>query len=242
MTVTRTREIPSSTGTDAVRKTINLLRFVWTYVALVRDPNQLQRVFALGDRLADGDLFERMPWLRGRAEIEALVSAPVRRFRCDRRRLAGLPAGTLGREYVELLEREGLMPDALDHWSGQSTLMRFRVHLESTHDVWHVVTGFGTDVEGEIGLQAFYFAQLSAPLPLALLSAGLLNGLLRGGGSGAQRMEHLVRGYLMGRAAVPLTGIDWAEHWERPLDELRRELRVDPTLDVSKAATSALRS
>jgi ubiquinone biosynthesis protein Coq4 len=28
-----------------------------------------------------------------------------------------------------------------------------------THDIWHVVTGFHTDVAGELGLQAFYLAQ-----------------------------------------------------------------------------------
>lgn len=220
-----------------MRKTLNLLRFLRTYIALVRNPNQLQRVFALGDRLVEGDLFERMPWLRGRTEIETLVSRPIRRLRCDRARLAALPPGTLGREYADFLTRHGLEPEALDHWSeGNGTLQRFRVHLESSHDVWHVITGFGTDVAGEIGLQAFYYAQLAAPLPLTLLSAGLLNGVLKGGRRpSTDRVDQLVRGYLMGRRASSLTGVDWSQHWERPLDELRRELGVEVALDISSA-------
>ncbi|MEM9452927.1 MAG: Coq4 family protein [Myxococcota bacterium] len=220
-----------------MRKTLNMLRFLRTYVALVRDPNQLQRVFALADRLAKGDLFERMPWLRGRPEIEALISDPAWRLRCDRARLSRLPPKTLGRQYADFLTHNGLEPDELDHSRGQSTLQRLRIHLESTHDVWHVVTGFDTDVAGELGLQAFYYAQLSTPLPLALISAGLLNGALMNKGPSSARVEQLARGYWMGRRAVPLTGIDWSEHWERPLDELRRKLRVDVALDVTTEAS-----
>lgn len=216
-----------------MRKTLNMLRFLRAYAALVRDPNQLERVFALGDRLADGELFDRMPWLRGRPEVEAVLSRPTWRLRGDRAWLSRQPKETLGRQYADFLAHNGLEPEMLDHSRGESTFQRFRIHLETTHDVWHVVTGFDTDVAGEIGLQAFYYAQLSAPLPLVLLSAGLLNGALMNKGSSAARVEQLVRGYLMGRRAAPLTGIDWSEHWERPLDELRRELRIDLALDVT---------
>ncbi len=219
-----------------MRKMLNMLRFLRTYAALVRDPNQLEMVFALGERLAKGDLFERMPWLRGRPEIEALVSAPRRHMPIDRSALFGLEPGTLGREFIEFIDRNGLDPSELAYSTGDSTMERFRIHLQGTHDLWHVLTGFDTDVDGELGLQAFYFAQLQAPLPLTLMSAGLLNMALKNEGSGARRVELLVQGYLMGRRAKPLTGIDWSEHWDRPLTELRRELTLEVGLDVSAAA------
>lgn len=221
-----------------MRKMLNLLRFVRIFASLVRNPNQLDLVFSLGERVADGDLFEMMPWLRGRPEVEGLMVGPVERLRIDRERMEALPRGTLGREYAELLARNGLDPDALDQARGDGTLQRFRIHLQSTHDLWHVVTGFDTDVDGEVGLQAFYFAQLQAPLPLTLMSAGLLNALLRDPGSGARRVEQLVQGYLMGRRAAPLTGLDWQERWSQPLDELRRELRVAPVDPDEVAALS----
>lgn len=215
---------------------LNLLRFLRTYVALVRDPNQLQRVFALGERLARGDLFVRMPWLRGRPEIEAVVSRPARHLAFDRARLGAMPLGTLGRAFVDFLDRHGLDPGELAHSTGDSTLDRFRIHLQGTHDLWHVLTGFDTDVDGELGLQAFYFAQLQAPLTLTLMSAGLLNMALMEEGSGAERMEQMVQGYLMGRRAAPLTGVDWSAHWERPLSEVRDELRLDVGPSVLVAA------
>lgn len=219
-----------------MRKMLNMLRFVRTFASLVRDPNQLDLVFSLGERVADGDLFELMPWLRGRPEIERLMEGPSQalRLRFDRVRMSALPPGTLGREYADFIERHGLDPDALDQARGDGSLQRFRIHLQSTHDIWHVLTGFDTDVDGEIGLQAFYYAQLQAPLPLTLMSAGLLNSLLRRQGSGRRRMEQLVEGYLMGRRAAPLTGIDWTRHWSRPLTELRAELRVE-SIDLDQA-------
>jgi ubiquinone biosynthesis protein COQ4 len=42
-----------------------------------------------------------------------------------------------------------------------------------THDIHHVVTGFGTDPAGELGLQAFQLAQLRSPIAIAILTAGL---------------------------------------------------------------------
>ena len=32
-------------------------------------------------------------------------------------------------------------------------------HLFSTHDLWHVATGFGNDDVGEVGLGAFYLVR-----------------------------------------------------------------------------------
>lgn len=210
-----------------MRNPLTVLRFARAYISLLRDPSQLDRVFALADSIGSTDLFEVMPWLRGRPEIEALVSRPSTRLRFDRATLKGLPPGTLGHAYLALVEHSGIDPNDLDHAKGQSTLDRFRAHLESTHDLWHVITGFGTNVDGEIGLQAFYFGQLSAPLPLVLLSAGLLNSAIIDRGSGSARVEHLVRGWLMGKRAEPITGLDWAACWDRPLGELRRELRIE---------------
>ncbi|MCB9712458.1 MAG: hypothetical protein H6712_01285 [Myxococcales bacterium] len=225
-----------------MKRTLNLLRFARTFVSLVRDPDQLERVFDLGERVAQGDLFEQMPWLRGRPEIEGLLRGPVQRLHLDVERLASLPPGTVGREYADFITRNGLDPAALDHATGTGSLERFRIHLQGTHDLWHVATGFDTDVDGEIGLQAFYYAQLQAPLPLTLMSAGLLNSLLLQRGSGPRRVEKLVQGYLMGRRAAPLTGLPWSAWWQRPLSELRRALRIDPSLapdDVASVGTAA---
>ncbi|MBH8552614.1 winged helix-turn-helix domain-containing protein [Nostocaceae cyanobacterium CENA357] len=43
-----------------------------------------------------------------------------------------------------------------------------------THDIWHIITGFDTSEIGEIGLQAFYLAQLQLPLASLLIANALI--------------------------------------------------------------------
>ena len=99
-----------------------------------------------------------------------------------------------------------------------------RAHLYETHDVWHVATGFGTDIAGELGLQAFYAAQLGGKLPTLLLGGGLLHAALREPGDLDRRMEAIARGWDLGRSAHPLFGVRWERFWAQPLEEVRRDL------------------
>jgi ubiquinone biosynthesis protein COQ4 len=102
-----------------------------------------------------------------------------------------------------------------------------RAHLYETHDVWHVVTGFATDVPGELGLQAFYFAQLPGKLPTAILAAAFVNTLIKHFEEREPRMQEIVRGYLLGRQARPLFGVRWDALWSAPLAEVRAQLQLD---------------
>ena len=53
------------------------------------------------------------------------------------------------------------------------------LRLRQTHDIWHLITGFGTDVAGELGLKAFELAQTRRPMALVLLTFGLLKALIK---------------------------------------------------------------
>ena len=39
-------------------------------------------------------------------------------------------------------------------------------------------------------------------------------------------MEALTKGWMMGKKAKPLFGIDWNTLWETPIDELRASLNI----------------
>ena len=45
----------------------------------------------------------------------------------------------------------------------------------TTHDNYHVVTGFETNVVGELGLQAFVLAQTPTPISIMLVSFGMVS-------------------------------------------------------------------
>ena len=142
--------------------------------------------------------------------------------------LEELPVGTLGHEFARFLRGHGFQagdihpdPNVTDADADYAVN-----HLRETHDLWHTVTGFGVDVAGELGLQAFYLAQIRGPVPLILLAGGLLNGLRQGPAEVARRMDLIASGWRMGREARPLFGVDWAARWDEPLDDLRTELAL----------------
>jgi ubiquinone biosynthesis protein Coq4 len=99
-------------------------------------------------------------------------------------------------------------------------------HLYETHDLWHVTTGFETDVAGEAGLQAFYLAQMGLPLAGVLLAAILLNSAFFARDDFKRRMNAIATGWKMGRQSKALFGLPWRALMDRPLAEVRRSLGI----------------
>lgn len=221
-----------------MRKIVGLFRFASTYIRLVRDTGRLDLVFALADS------FDDSPGLRAmmdRAEVRAYLDRPYAPLQVELRALRGMPEGSLGRAFAAFLDQRGLDPAGLYHstiGARDDDAARLKLHLERSHDLWHTVLGFDTDVAGELGLQAFMIAQLQSPLGHLLLSAGLLNGMLFEHLDGDRRMEAITRGWRLGQATRPLVGADWAAMLSWPLEQVRAHFGVRPE-DVRAAALAA---
>ncbi|GAB4560545.1 MAG: hypothetical protein Tsb0020_07340 [Haliangiales bacterium] len=201
--------------------------FAYTYLSMVRNPNQLDNVFDLIDRLDDLNDGTVPADLAQRPAIRSFLAQPYKKIEIDPDALATLPLGTLGRTYADWMRQRGLSPRSLREKSGDNELARLRNHAVVTHDIWHVVTGFDTDVAGEAGLQAFYLAQNGGGIPLALMSAIMLNTLIYAVEDGDRRMNAIVRGWTLGKRCQPLFGTDWTELWETPLDDVRSQFAID---------------
>ncbi len=206
-----------------LKQVVRAAQFTQAYLTLVRDPYKTQRVFHLVDSLGAEGL-EKIPGFLQRPEVQKVMSQPAQRLRTDIPELAKLPEQTLGYAFAQHMIREGFTPEDLAYSQGDEPYERIRIHLESTHDVWHVVTGFRPDIAGELGLQAFYHGQFGATLGLVLLSAGLLNTLFFANDDADRRMAAISHGWQLGRRARPLIGVDWSRKWEMPLSQVRREL------------------
>jgi ubiquinone biosynthesis protein COQ4 len=197
-------------------------------VRLTKDPTRLEEVF----QIAEG------------FETQERAAAILKDFRDDPQHAAALKdrprighldlpsmkrfaPGTLGRAVHDELTRLGIDPKDIVLPTGDSEFDFVRAHMRETHDIWHVVTGFDTDVAGELGLQAFYFAQFRAPLPPLLLSVGMMNTILYAMDDGDRRMRAIVRGWLLGRSAQTFLGVRWGELFVLLLAEVRRRLGVD---------------
>lgn len=210
-----------------IKSPLRAAKALYSLVQLVRDPNRLGQVFEMADALAEP---EALAELVGQiaAENPAVDRALNERHRIeiDLAALRKLPEGTLGRVFADNMTAAGLDPDALPDLPSPDRSSYFRAHLYETHDVWHAVTGFGMDQWGEIGLQAFYLAQIGGGLPSLLLAVGFLRVALYEMDQGRHLMDGIVRGYDMGRRAKPFFGVHWDELWSVPLVEVRGRLGI----------------
>ena len=202
------------------------------FVRLVRDPTRLDEVFVLAELVETEEGAARVAevFTSDPRSAQVLRDRP-RLGEVDLAKLARLPEGTLGRAFADAMIRMKLDPKDILVPEGVASDFDFvRAHLRETHDIWHPVTGFDTDVAGELGLQAFYLAQFQAPLSALLLMVGFANTLFYGMEDRDRRMRAIVRGWLIGKRAEPFFGVRWADMWATPLLEVRRRLRVDPDL------------
>lgn len=191
---------------------------------LFREPTNPE-VGALFLRTFDGELHAKMAedmrrdpagarLLRERPRLDA---ASVRL-----KELAQLPAGSLGRGYARYFAEQGVKPFTSSA-PIQDDVDYITTRLRETHDVWHVLTGYGTDGMGELELQAFSFGNLKNPSSLLILAAAIPS-IAR---EGIEAMPGwLATAYRRGQASRPLAGIFWEDHWEAPLAKLRGEFCV----------------
>lgn len=227
---------------------IKVFRGLRAIARLTIDPTELDEVFVLADLAEESPELEKLiAQIKSDPHFSQVLVDRPRLGKVDLSALEKLPAGTLGREYAEFMRARGLEHDSLKLRSGDSDMDYVRNHLRETHDLWHVATGFDTDVAGELGLQAFYLAQFQGPLPVLLFVVGMLNTLFKGMDDADRRLAAITRGYLLGKRGRSLFGLAWAERWEQPLAELRREksLRleeVDSFIADAPSREAALRA
>jgi ubiquinone biosynthesis protein COQ4 len=147
--------------------------------------------------------------------------------------LAALPAGTFGRAYADFMLGEKLDPDGIarEFREAESTpqidpeVRWLFERIDTMHDLWHVLTGYGRDEAGEAANLAFTLAQLPQRGILILTLAGAVIGPKD---LTFRWQRYLYRAWRRGRRAVWLPAVPYEDLLERPLAEVRRLLRIDP--------------
>lgn len=177
-----------------------------------------------GERIVQG--FVRDP--RGRRLM--LEKPRIERVLADREALAAMSEGSLGRAYLAFAEENGFAADGLaqlgreverEHERLDPHRQWFWDRYSVTHDLHHVLTGCATTEDGEVVLLAFSQAQTPQRGFRLLVALAVVNSLFDW-----RRLRRLRRAWRAGRRAQKLLFVRWEEQLDRPLDELRRELRV----------------
>jgi ubiquinone biosynthesis protein COQ4 len=171
---------------------------------------------------------------RGRALLAERPSLlPVLR---DRQRLAAMPEGSLGRTYLAFCDREeitaGGLVEASHFDEAEDTfdeeLRYIADRMRDSHDLWHVVVGCRTDLAGELAILAFTTAQTESLGVGVLTLAGYARSFTLPSELGGEGRRLVKAAFARARRAAWLPVARWEALMDRPLDEVRRELDLDP--------------
>jgi ubiquinone biosynthesis protein COQ4 len=140
--------------------------------------------------------------------------------------------GTIGFALANHMTKNKLNPNLFEPAKVESRRDYVLNHLPETHDTWHIVTGYGTDIPGEFALISFYAAQIGAPAFTMLLGVGLLNTAFFAHHDMEGRLSAIAEGWRAGKRAKSLFGIDWKAQFDRPVEEFRAEYSLPSQADV----------
>ncbi|GBE87949.1 Ubiquinone biosynthesis protein COQ4, mitochondrial [Sparassis crispa] len=195
------------------------------------NPRRGDMVAALGDTTS-GPVLPRLRdrMLQSQEGRQILKDRPrVNTHTVDMNKLALLPEGSFGRAYVTWLERCGVTPDTREpvHYIDDPELAYVLQRYRECHDFYHCVCSLPVNVESELALKFFEFANLG--LPVAGFSAAF--GHLR---LNPQKRARLFREFVpwavkCGSTAQSLITVYWEKRWEQDVEEMKREFGIwDP--------------
>ena len=111
--------------------------------------------------------------------------------------------------------------------------------VRDTHDLYHVTTGYGRDVLGEMSILFFSFAQIRNPgFAFISLTAATVAKLVD---RDIPAYRVLMEAYLNGATANWLLAEDWESMMERPVDEVRGQFGISHQRLYMKHANNAAR-
>jgi ubiquinone biosynthesis protein Coq4 len=141
--------------------------------------------------------------------------------------LSALPVGSLGYEFALHARARGINPNPVETMPATDDGDWLMAYSYETHDLWHVMTGFYYDLEGEFGVAGFYMGQLPRFSFIAFFAAVLMiRTVWNDRDAVATHTRAYCDGYAMGTRARNLFGLDWAAAYHRDLQDLRAEWGV----------------
>jgi ubiquinone biosynthesis protein COQ4 len=202
---------------------------------LKRDREDTRQVFLLMDALRGKTTLRQFARFR-QTETGRAVLAERRQLLdrlSDRKSLATLAPGTLGRSYYDFMAAEDLSAEGLVEASqfretlpAGDDMTLFRERSREMHDLLHVVTGYGRDPLGEACLAAFCFAQTGLK-GFAVIATVASQRISRKHPGQAVRRA-VFEGYRHGRRAAWLYAADWENVLTEPVEAIRARHSITP--------------
>ena len=205
-----------------------------TFIDLVAgSPIDTNNVFDISDKLRDSTQMEEcLAYMKQDQATSAMLAERYMGPDFDLEKLSKMPEGSLGWTYAKVMKAINYKPDFYRLRSVESDADYIINRVRKTHDLHHILTGFSFDDFGENGVISVTVAQLAYPGFMLIDIISLMFSFFAGKDELGIDIEYLFdlisAGIKMGRKAKPLFPVKWEEVFERPLEELREELNIQP--------------
>ncbi|KSA02215.1 Ubiquinone biosynthesis protein COQ4, mitochondrial [Debaryomyces fabryi] len=150
----------------------------------------------------------------------------------DLEKLRQLPDNTIGKTYINWLDREGVSPDTrvpvkyIDDEELAYIYQRYR----ECHDFYHSITGLPIIIEGEIAVKLLEFMNIGIPMS----GLGALFAPLRLKPSQKERLYNIYYpwGFKSGLNSKPLINVYWEKILEEDINEFRHKMGIEQPPDL----------
>ena len=221
---------------DRVVSGFQPLKVLHHYGKLVEDKEDTEQVFHIIEAtkgkkshqqawdFIKSDLGQRL--MREQTQIPPMLD--------DHSRWAALPENSVGKHYIRFMEREGLTAQGLVDESHKWASPEERPHdqtewyfdrLRDTHDLFHVLTGYGRDALGETSLLGFSYAQNHNTGVIFIGYAGA-HQIKKVTGTKAPLYGSVREGQRLGKAAAKIAHLDVKALMHEHIDEARARLNI----------------
>lgn len=217
----------------------SLPRAVKNFRLLMKDKEDTSLVFKIYESLPSKNFMPRVHNLALSDHGEALrASEPnLPEILDDHATLRKTPKGSLAHAYCDFMEGEGLTAaglvaesDRLGRPKYNDLVQWFGDRSRDTHDLFHVLTGYGRDALGEQCVLLFTHGQSPTQGHLLIGYAGSANIKKMVWGSKAPVMGAVREAKATGRGAPSLIDQPIRELLKQPVDEVRKALNIgEPT-------------
>jgi ubiquinone biosynthesis protein COQ4 len=231
--------------TDPSRKRLKLRPFkaMGHFRKLVANKEDTEQVFHISECLPSNGFFEQAKAFcasaKGRALMESEPYLPA--VLDDHETLLKMPEGSVAHAYVAFMRREGLTAAGLVEESERVRRPTYGDQLEwygkrtrDTHDLVHVLTGYGRDALGEQCALGFSYGQDRGWTALFLAWAGALE-IRRRVKVNAPVFKAVGEAQRMGTAAQRIIEQDVRALLAEPLEAARARLGIKPTTQYTQA-------
>lgn len=211
------------------------LMFVGSAIGSYFHPERNENIVALGESTAIAPVLRRLQrqMLSDPVGRQILKERPrITSTSLDLDYLRSLSDNTIGKTYINWLDREGVSPDTrvpvryIDNEELAYIFQRYR----ECHDFYHAITGLPIIIEGEIAVKVLEFMNMGMPMP----GLGALFAPLRLKPSQKERLYNIYYPWAIksGLNSKPLINVYWEKILEKDINELRQELGIEQPPDL----------